>query len=515
MSKDSRDTDQFVTIQPAALNLGGNDDSRPEPFFSGERTNLFYLAIGALVILAGVWVFVFLPNNIGTPVNTSTASESTGEIAGSGNQQTKSAEAGNSGETPAPFELLDAARARKNAESTLAEFVQLQILLEDAMQVKQWAAEDYSSIIAIANEGDVLFLEAKYGDSMLKYTEGSTALRALVASGELLFSNAMKNAISALDKLDHQLAYQAFLEAAVIHPENPDVIDGMARASALPEVLSLIKEAGRLVLKQQYDQARLAYKRAQTIDPQMPGIDASLEDLEQRIQERNFRKYLSEAYAALNAQKYQKAENSFNQAARIKPDHASISDGLRQLERARLLRAIAGIKNQAESQILAEQWSLLPDTYTAALKLDANLQFARDGIVLAKKRARIDKVLQQIIANPGKLSSDPVYESALAVFNDALALEHQGPRLLAQLEKTKAILENAAVPVVIQITSDNLTEVGIVRRGSIGVFKTKTLELRPGSYIFTGSRPGCRDLRKEVEIARGMGSIAVQCEESI
>ena len=512
MPKDTRDTQQFATIQPADLKLGGKSQQDKTPSSTVHKSNFLPFVVGIFLTIFGVWVFVFLPDNVSIPDVSVTQ---TNAIDPALNPQTRDSSIADKTGDLAPFQLLDAARARKNTETTLAEFVQLQIQLEDSMQVKQWAAEKYSDVIAIANQGDVLFLEAQYKESMLKYTEGSIALKALVALGEAQFSSAMESAGQALDKLDPELATQAFLEAAIIHPANQNVIDGLARANNMPKVLGYLKEAEILITKAHFEKASNLYKSAQSLDPQMPGIKASLGNLQVRIRERNFRKHLSEAYAALNSGKYSKAEKSFRLAEQIKPDHASIRDGLRQLESGRLLMDISEIETNAKAQIQAEQWTELPETYAAALKLDPNLQFAREGIRMAKKRAQIDNMLTQIIASPGKLSSDTVYENALSAVSNANKLEHRGPRLIAQLAEIKNILENAAIPVVFQVISDNLTEVGIVRRGSLGVFKIKTLELRPGSYIFTGSRPGCRDLRKEIQVAHGMNSIAVQCEESI
>ena len=515
MPKDIRDTDQFATIQPADLNLGGDRVQDDYHSRTANKSNLLPLAVGALIVLIGIWVFVFLPDNVSVPDIPDANTSIDDQGLNSANQQPGKALSAEQSGGPAPFEVLDAERARKNTEATLAEFVQLQIQLEDSMQVKQWAPEKYSHVIAIANQGDVLFLEAKYKQSMLKYTEGSTALKALVAYGEAQFSSALEIADQALNKLDPELAKQSFLDAAVIHPDNQRVVDGLLRANNIPEVLKLLKKAEKSIANTQFEEAHKLYRSAQLLDPEMPGIQPNLKKLQLRIRERNFRKYLSEAYAALNAGKYEKSEKSFAQAARIKPGHASIRDGLRQLESARLLVTIAAIETQADAQIQAEQWTTLPETYAAALELDPNLQFAREGIRMAKKRARMDSILSQIIASPGKLSSDTDYQKAVSAFSNANALKHQGPRLIAQLTDIRGILENAAIPVVFLITSDNITEVGIVHRGSLGVFKSKTVELRPGSYIFTGSRPGCRDLRKEVRVIRGMNNIVVQCEESI
>jgi hypothetical protein len=59
--------------------------------------------------------------------------------------------------------------------------------------------------------------------------------------------------------------------------------------------------------------------------------------------------------------------------------------------------------------------------------------------------------------------------------------------------------------------------VSIFRVGQLGTFSTQELQLRPGSYVAVGSRPGFRDVRLEFRVAPELElePIVVQCEERI
>ena len=68
-----------------------------------------------------------------------------------------------------------------------------------------------------------------------------------------------------------------------------------------------------------------------------------------------------------------------------------------------------------------------------------------------------------------------------------------------------------------QFESDNLTSVVIYKVGPLGAFTSRTVELRPGTYVVVGTRDGYRDVRRNVRVdAAGSGApISVRCEEPI
>ena len=67
------------------------------------------------------------------------------------------------------------------------------------------------------------------------------------------------------------------------------------------------------------------------------------------------------------------------------------------------------------------------------------------------------------------------------------------------------------------LISDNVTEVSIYKVGRLGNFMRKEINLRPGTYVIVGSRPGFRDVRVEFRVAPEIviEPVIVQCEEPI
>jgi hypothetical protein len=61
----------------------------------------------------------------------------------------------------------------------------------------------------------------------------------------------------------------------------------------------------------------------------------------------------------------------------------------------------------------------------------------------------------------------------------------------------------ADVPVSVALQSDNVTQVTIYRVGQLGTFAERSLDLVPGSYTVVGTRPGYRDVRREINVRPG------------
>jgi hypothetical protein len=78
-------------------------------------------------------------------------------------------------------------------------------------------------------------------------------------------------------------------------------------------------------------------------------------------------------------------------------------------------------------------------------------------------------------------------------------------------------LARAEVPVAVALRSDNQTQVTIFRVGQLGAFEQRSLELTPGSYTVIGTRPGYRDVRREISVVPGTPPppVEIRCEEKI
>ena len=83
--------------------------------------------------------------------------------------------------------------------------------------------------------------------------------------------------------------------------------------------------------------------------------------------------------------------------------------------------------------------------------------------------------------------------------------------------RSRCWIARANVPVHVALQSDNLTQVTVYRIGALGAFEQRSLELEPGEYTVVGTRPGYRDVRRQIMIVPGNAPapIVIRCEDKI
>ena len=508
--------DDFVTIRPRQVVLSHHEESEaqpaePRPLHTNQR--IIYIGLGILMAL-GLWVFVFLPDQVSTVSRTPSRTA----LPGATDVADPTPAAGNqtgSSTAPPPFQQLQTDRERERAQDTLSSFVTLQIKLDDEMHVEQWGAERFTAAQELANEGDELFTREQFDDAITRYNDGIAALEALVGEGEAKFAAALAEGIAALAALDAGAARIAFDKAALIYPDHPDVRNGLARAANLPEVLDKLDLAVELRAQGDIDGARKTYIAIRNLDAATPGIDEALSELDALVEELKFQRFLSDGYAALNERRFNAARKAFNAALGMRPGNQPALAGLAQVGQASTLSRIDALRGEAQRQETAEQWVEAKASYERVLTIAGSLKFARDGRGRAATRARLDEQLVTTIREPHLLSSDERFNAAVTLYQRATKVPTPGPRLTEQLDQLEAILARAAEHVTVTLVSDNATEITVVQVGFLGTLERHQLSLRPGRYVIKGSRNGYRDLRLEIDVEPDMAPLDVRCRERL
>jgi len=201
----------------------------------------------------------------------------------------------------------------------------------------------------------------------------------------------------------------------------------------------------------------------------------------------------------------------------LRPQAREAQDGLVEAEEGARLNKIALIEARGLAFERRELWDDAIAQYRDALKGDPNLVFAQAGLERSDVRAGLDAKLRNLIENPTLLFGDTVLADARRLVAEARAVPDAGPRLQDQIAKLDRLVALAATPIAVQLQSDERTEVTLYRVGALGVFTSKQVELRPGTYTAIGSRNGYRDVRQTFTVlpGRNLAPIKVICSEPI
>lgn len=505
----SESDNDFDRIAPAAVELTRDEPMPPEEVTKDRLQPLLWGAVLAALLVA-LGLVLFLPDFEADVV----VDESSGHIE-AGAAEGRAGAARTPNETLSPFDQAQLQKERKAAQDILEELVEQQYLLED-MSVDRWGQEDLEAALAVAKDGDDIFLTRDYEGAANRYREARSRLDELVDRGRRLFQDSLNRGFEALDDGNVTAARTAFEMASAIDADSQDVSRGMERTAKLNQVLALLGEAEALSDEERFDEALKRYEQVLEIDPDTSGIEQAIADTRAAIRDQTFRRYMTQGYAALSGGEYTRARSAFERARRI-DDSREARDALAEVELQITLSAITKHRQTAERAVAEERWDDAVEAFEAALEVDGTLRFAVEGLRFARTRAQLDTNLKAILDDPGRLSDDGAYAGAAQLFRQGVAVEDGGARLTKQLDELESLLELYQQPVAVSLQSDNATDVTVLKVARLGRFSTHELKLRPGYYTIVGARNGYRDVRRQVEVLAGQPTppITIRCDEKI
>ena len=504
-------TDDFEQIRPQSIPLTHRAPSGPEAHAQpGKQTSpsiprrLFALAA---VIALGALALAIVPGLVDPPAAP--------ELTQSPDESTPSASpaSGATSEGLAPFEALQRQRAQEKAQAELARFVELQLRLEETMQVGEWGQVQLDAAIDLANAGDEAFLAEAFDQSIAEYQRATQALEQLIADGNTRVEAAIADGTAALSALDGDTAAQAFAVALAIDPKNNEAIAGAARAAKLPEIVRLLRVARNHELVDAWPEALQAYEDVLALDPQTPGVGERMQQAELAVTDGIVASALSDGFEALDARRFDTARAAFRRALDLEPGNDMAIAGLQQVSQRSDVVTMSDLEASALEAESERRWRDALDVYTRALKIDPNIQFAKNGRARVEQIVRVDTILDRIIANPDKLSSDKLLRDAQSVLREARDLERPGPELAAKIADAEGLVARYVQPVPVLLQSDNKTRILVSTVGPLGMFDEKRLELRPGAYTVIGSRAGCKDVRRNIVVVPDMPPVDIRCNE--
>ena len=312
-------------------------------------------------------------------------------------------------------------------------------------------------------------------------------------------------------------AQAAFGVAVKIEPGNKVAEHGLKRATTLDQVLNLVANAERMEKESNPVGAVEQFRKALALDAEAPRAADGIARIEARFAADAFAGTMARGYSALAKADYAGARSAFEAARRVRPNAPEIPQALRQIEqeqRTGVISAKLGVAQEHEGQ---ERWADALKEYRAVVELDSTVAAAQEGIARVSPRAALNEQLDLYLTQPERLFSQPVRASARDTLSRAASIASPGPVLQKQVTTLKDWVARADVPVPVALQSDNLTQVTIYRVGELGTFAERSLDLVPGSYTLVGTRPGFRDVRREINVRPGAAPqpVVIRCEDPI
>ena len=316
----------------------------------------------------------------------------------------------------------------------------------------------------------------------------------------------------------HQdMASQAYALARRIDPNSQRAIDGARRARLLNGVLPLLKDARRAELAHNYSRAAQDFSQALALDPGNAEAKEGLARANAAFGNDSYARSVGAGFAALGAGRLAEAETDFRQALGFRAQGKEATEGLQRVSAAMQASRLAALRQQAAGLEAQEHWRQAIAVYDTALREDPSLAFAKRGKSQDEARAELSESLQRIIDHPDRLIFPSAKDEAVTLLQQAREQTSPGPALQAQVARVAQLLPQLDRPVLLNMISDNATQVTIPSIGVFGTFGKREIRLKPGTYTVVGTRYGYRAVHQEFTVEPGQQTvtITVSCSEPI
>jgi eukaryotic-like serine/threonine-protein kinase len=389
------------------------------------------------------------------------------------------------------------------------------------LNAERWAGEEWTKLRRLAEEGDAAYRRRESAATLDLYRQAGATAGQLLARAPVVLEEALREGRKALAAGDETAAQARFEMALAIDAGHVEARRGLERAKNLPALRALLTRATSAEAAGNTTADRNValgfYRQAATLDPESAEAVAGVARLQGGLAADAFATQMARGFAAQARGDFEAAADAFSAALRVRPGDAQAQSALTQLQADQQLARLVGLQQQAGALEKEERWNEALSRYESVLAVDPALVTAQEGAARARTRLDLDRRMRTEITSADRFNDDAVLARARSTLAAARAIADAGPVLAAQVVELGRLLELAVIPVTVRFDSDNLTEVTIYKVGRLGMFSSRSLELRPGLYTVVGSRAGYRDVRRNVRVEPGREglSVSVRCEEPI
>nr|WP_298718200.1 serine/threonine-protein kinase [uncultured Steroidobacter sp.] len=415
-----------------------------------------------------------------------------------------------------PLDFAALAKAKQAAEELRASIDErLQKL--DARAAAQWGGEEFNRAKSLLAAADQDAAAREYTAAEQKLNEITPLLDVVEERAPQVLAERLKAGAEALQAGRSEDAKAAFELALKIEPNNQVAMRGLKRAGTLDQVLALLTTAEGQEKEGNATAALDNFRKALALDSEATRASQGINRITSRQAADAFASSMARGYSALAAANYSQAREAFEAARRIRPDAPEIPQALRQIEQEQRTGVIGVKLREAQQLESQEKWAEALKEYRSVLELDSTVAAANDGVARTSPRATLNEQLELYLTQPERLFSQSVRAVAKETLARASNIANPGPILSRQIKTLGEWLARADVPVPVSLRSDNITQVTIYRVGVLGAFEQRSLELVPGSYTVVGTRPGYRDVRREISVMPGAAPepVVIRCEDKI
>lgn len=373
-----------------------------------------------------------------------------------------------------------------------------------------WNVEEQQNILTKKAESISAFSLGDYEQALVRLKKASENSRTLITEFDTAFGEALSNAKTLYDIDDYNASFLSISDALRLKPQSYAAQELKEKILRLPRVLENIQKAAVAHTENNLE-AELKYlKEAIDSDPLRLELIDRISIVKKEIIELQFSNFIKKGLAnvdqknLLSAKRYlRKARSIFNESSEVELLSKKVKALVLSLE-------VESLVKEAKIESEADNWPQAELLYLKARKIQPNRMDVENGYALAKKINYLSEKLAYHLKAPHRLSSANVAEIVRNLADEARTFSAKSYLVEDQTIKLLELLKAYSTKVQVKVVSNGVTNISVRGVGKVGLTNEKTIDLKPGKYMFEGKRTGYRSKLIQVEVLPNAESIVVE-----
>lgn len=414
--------------------------------------------------------------------------------------------------------------SESNSEKTRNEFNDLFKQYKDqlsprlqAVNLEHWNKNALFKINNLEKKMMLSFSKSNYQGALKNAQHLIADVTAILEKSEQIFRENIEAAALFYSDDNYDKASLHVEKALVVAPGSAEALALKKDIEKLRDILPLLKKMKVARVEHDLQNELNLLKQILKINSKRIKETERINYLNQEIKNNDFKKYISSAFAELENKNINDARSHYERAKKIYSKRKELNILLSRISDAEKEYRMHQSIKQAQDAIDQDNWLQAKISFTDVLKDMPENETAVKGLRRSNEILMLQTALDQHIKSPYRLSDNDVLDVVKKILIQAEIASQYSPKIKSQTEQlNKLVLTfNRLIPVTVR--SDNITDVQLRGIGKLGVFLHKTIQLKPGNYIFEGTRKGFKSKLLQVQIPydQNIYSVSIICDESI
>lgn len=301
-------------------------------------------------------------------------------------------------------------------------------------------------------------------------------------------------------------AIEAFTKVLEVDPANEEALKQLERSRVADKVYASLQAAKHSEENGNFEKALGHFQEAASIDSGSAKAQSGVSRLKRKIAERDFTAAYLAAQTAVSESRFEDAISNYQAALAIFPERRDIEDAITRTRTEKRQNDIVTRISQAYDFERVYDWESARDLYQELVKMEPDLQEAKDGLLRTGRMIRSILRYQTLIEVAKKEAQQTEFQLAIRTFDEAMRSKPDYLELTEEGDRLRKFLQLQSRPVNVTLISDGNTWVSVqgpsMRKPE--KFDSTEIALLPGKYFIIGRRKGFQDVRFGLQIRAGM-----------